>query len=365
MRYLLTFIATFFVGVSCFAQSPSEWSRANADDGLVEKDTYCLFSSIKMGQSMEWIQACRGSKHVPSGGQVSYFDSERQMAAVADLIGLWYMPGDSYEYETDDFILWRLSAYMPAPNYIHSTRERFDFLTKQIDSLLHYEKNSQWDYNLGAYLEYDLVEFYAHILEKELVKINAAFRAESNAYDEYLKATLNVYSVIVSGPSEYDGSSAPMRRCDYMKDRIALKKTAIEPFLFYLSDNMTPPKQNHGEFTPELVNQKYDKYIASLKESEDEYPLTERKSAIELEKQKWNEWLAVRQEIKASLPVDQQSIYQQQTDALCRYQYVVLKNRNIGYGLHPASLDEHLIHHDWSDERILSAVDAYTAYYLQ
>ena len=59
------------------------------------------------------------------------------------------------------------------------------------------------------------------------------------------------------------------------------------------------------------------------------------------------------------------NLTQQQTDALCRYQYVVLKNRNIGYGLHPASLDEHLIHHDWSDERILSAVDAYTAYYLQ
>ena len=365
MRYLLTSIAVFLVGALCSAQSPYEWNRAGAKDGLKGKDTYCLFSSIKMGQTLEWIQACRGSKHVPSGGQVSYFDSERQMAAVADLIGLWYMPGNSYEYKTDDFILWRLSAYMPAPKYIHSTKERFDFLAKQIDGLLHYEKNSQWDYNLGAYLEYDLAKFYAHILEKELLKINAAFRAEANAYDEYLKATSNVYSVIVSGPSEYGGSSAPMRRSDYMKDRIALKRIAIEPFLFYLSDNMTPPEQDHGEFTPELVNQEYDKYIASLKESEDEYPMTERKAAIEQEKQKWNEWLAVRQDIKVSLPVDQQSIYQHQTDALCRYQYVVLKNRNLGYGLYPSSLDKHLIRHDWSDERILTATDAYTAYYLQ
>lgn len=363
MKRTLMSLALGAIASVCVAQTEiKEWNRASAADGLVEKDTYCLFSSIKMGQTIEWIDMCRSTTHVPCGGLVPYFKSERQMAAVADFISLWYGQERALKYKTDDFVLWRLCGYMPPRKYIHSTKERFDFLAKQTESLLDYEKNSQWDYNLGAWLEADLLKFRVRILEKELLKEDNIFKEECKAFDEYMSAVYGVYDIVVCGKPGSNGSGGAMQYSEYIQDRLTMRMQSLEPVLFYYSEGIVPAQNGYDEFTPELVNQEYDGYVACLEEDEYENPLADRIAALGLEKQKWNEWIAVRQKITPLLPAEVQAIFQQQTDMICRYNYVLLKNRNIGYGLCSESLKECMIKQDWSDERILNTKDYYSEY---
>ena len=358
MKRTLMSLALGAIASVCVAQTEiKEWNRASAADGLVEKDTYCVFSSIRMGQAIEWIDMCRSTTHVPCYGDVSYFDSEKHMAAVADIISIRYSQDDLEEGMMDDFMLWRLSGYMSPREYIHSTKARFDFLAKQTESLLDYEKNSQWDYNLGAWLEADMLELRVRLLEKELLKVDKVFLDEINAFDEYMSAVYDVYDVVVSGGPGSGGSGGPMRYSEYVRDRHTMRVQALEPVLFYYSDSLVSLPYGYEEFTPELVNHEYDGYVACLEEDEYENPLADRIAALRLEKQKWNEWIAVRQKITPLLPAEVQEIFQQQTDMICRYNYVLLKNRNMGYGLCSESLKECMIKQDWSDERILNTKD--------
>ena len=220
----------------CVAQTEiKEWNRASAADGLVEKDTYCVFSSIRMGQAIEWIDMCRSTTHVPCCGDVSYFDSEKHMAAVADIISIRYSQDDLEEGMMDDFMLWRLSGYMSPREYIHSTKARFDFLAKQTESLLDYEKNSQWDCNLGAWLENDMLQLRVRLLERELLKEDKIFKGECEAFDEYMSAVTNVYDIVVCGKSEYQGSGEAMRWSEYVQDRLTMRMQSLEPVLFKYS----------------------------------------------------------------------------------------------------------------------------------
>ena len=364
MRNLLTSVLLSTVASVAAAQTASEeWNRASIEDGLQEKDAYCLFSSISLGQAIEWVEVCRGTTHKPCDGKVAYFDDEKHMAAVADLISLRYSQDDVEEGKMDDFTLWRLCGYMQPRKYIHSIKEKFDFLARQTESLLDYEKDSQWDYNLGAWLEADMLELRVRLLEKELSKEDKIFKEECKAFDEYMSAVYDVYDIVVGGKPEHQGSGGPMRWSEYIQDRLIMRKQSLEPVLFNYSDAVVAEPYGYEEFTPELVNQEYDGYAACLEEDEYEYPLDERIAAIKQEKQKWNDWIAVRQSIKAQLPTDVQDIFQQQTDMICRYNYVLLKNRNMGYGLCSESLKECMIKQDWSDERILSTKDYFSEYF--
>ncbi len=358
MKHIMMSVLLCAVAAVGFAQTTSQdWNRSAIDDGLMEKDTYCVFCTIGKSQTIKWIEICRSTTHMPCCGDVSYFDSEKHMAAVADIISLRYSKDKADEYKTDDFTLWRLSGYMPPRKHIHSIKERFDFLTRQIESFLDYEKYSQWDYNLGAWLQTDMLELRVNLLEKELLKSDGIFKEECEAFEEYMSAVYSLYDVVVYGKPGYQGSGEPMRWSEYVQDRLNMRKLALEPVLFNYSDGIVPVSNGYEEFTPDLVNQEYDGYIACLEEDEYENPLAERIAAIEQEKLKWNEWIAVRQRISSSLPAGVQEIFRQQTDMICRYNYVLQKNRNMGYGLCSESLKECMIRQDWSDERILDTKD--------
>lgn len=355
-NYIYKILSTC-LAAACFLQTAAGqlWRRADIDDGLVAKDTYCLFSSIRLGQSIEWIEACRSSSHVPCGGKLAYFASSNQMAAIADFISLWYRGGRDLYYKSDDFTLWRLSAYMPPRKYIHSIKDRFDFLSMQIDSLLCYEKDSQWDYNLGAWLEMDMYAFKVRMLDMELNKINAIFQAENDAFEKYMESSEVVYDYMIEGSDGYHGSSSAMTWADFNKDRYIMRQLSIEGMLFYLSDAIIPSETNYSEFTIDLVNDEYEKYIESLPILADDYTAEERAAALKKEQDAWNNWLGVRKDIVQSLPTDQQSIYHHQTDLICRYKCIILKNRNLGYGIISASLEKNLVRWEWSDDKILNS----------
>lgn len=331
-NYIYKILSTC-LAAACFLQTAAGqlWRRADIDDGLVAKDTYCLFSSIRLGQAIEWIEICRNTLHTPCDGNINYFHDSRQMAAVADFISLWYRAGGDPYCKNDDFTLWRLSSYMPPHSYIHSTKERFDYMRRQINSLLDYEKSSQWDYNLGACLEMDMEEFVVRMLEKELVKIAPAFRTEEQAFEDYMSASKAVYDYLIVGKDGYKGSSSPMRLAAFNKDRYTMRRLVLEAMLFYLSDGIVPQEDDSGELTVEMVNHEYDRYIKELPYLEDDYSKEERTSVLEAERVAWNKWIDVRAEIAQTLPDDQRSVYQQQTLILCQSKYQMIKDRNNKY----------------------------------
>ena len=311
----------------CFMQTAAGQisHRRDIDDGLVAKDTYCLFASVKLGQTLEWIDECRKTSHIPCDGNMNYFHDSRQMSAVADFISLWYKENAQTEYRSHDFILWRLSAYRPVPRYIHSTMERFEYLSMQIDALLDYEKNSQWDYNLGSWLEMDMEAFVVRMLEKELNKLNPIFETEAKAFKEYMDASADVYDYIFIGKDGYQGSSSTMVWAAFMKDRYSMRRAALEGMLFYLSDGIVLSDNGYSEFTNDLVNAEYDKYISSLPILEDDYSVEARAAVLDAERTAWNKWMLVREEMFNELPEEQRSVYQHLTEALSRSKCMILK----------------------------------------
>ena len=331
-KYMSNILISFLAAV-CFMQTAAgqTWRRSDIDDGLVAKDTYCLFSSIRLGQSIEWIEICRNTLHAPCDGNINYFHNSRQMAAVADFISLWYREGGDSYCKSDDFTLWRLSSYMPPHSYVHSTKERFDFMRRQINSLLDYEKSSQWDYNLGACLEMDLEAFTVRILGKELNKLNPLFKAEVEAFEDYLSAVETVYDYLIVGKDGYQGSSSTMRWAAFNRDRYTMMRQALEGMLFYLSDGIAPTDIAPSEFTVEMVSHEYDCFIKELPYLEDDYSIEERTAVLEAERTAWNNWLEVRNEIEKALPENQREIYHQQAGIICQSTYQMLKNRNNKY----------------------------------
>ena len=307
------------------------WRRADIADGLVAKDTYCLFSSIRLGQSIDWIEICRNTVHIPCDGNANYFRDSRQMAAVADFISLWYRGGGDPYCKNNDFTLWRLSSYMPPHKYILSTKERFDFLNRQINNLLDYEKSSQWDYNLGSWLEMDMEAFVVRMLEKELIKINPIFRTEALAFKEYMDAAETVYYYLIVGKDGYQGSSSTMRWAAYRKDSYIMRRHSLVGMLFYLSDGIAPTDIAPSEFTVEMVSHEYDCFIKGLPYLEDDYSIEERTTVLEAERTAWEKWVEVRNRISQALPEDQRNVYQQQTDALYKSKYHMVNNRNNKY----------------------------------
>ena len=264
-KYIYKILSICLAAVSFIQTAAGQtWRRRDIDDGLVAKDTYCLFSSIRLGQSIEWIEICRNTLHAPCDGNINYFHDSRQMAAVADFISLWYQEGGDPYCKKDDFTMWRLSSYMPPHSYVHSTKERFDFMRRQINNLLDYEKSSQWDYNLGSWLEMDMEAFVVRMLEKELNKLNPLFKAEVEAFEDYLSAAETVYDYLIVGKDGYQGSSSTMKWAAFKKEKYSMMRDSLEGMLFYLSDRVIPSNNEHSEFTNDLVNAEYDKYISSL-----------------------------------------------------------------------------------------------------
>ena len=147
-------------------------------------------------------------------------------------------------------------------------------MCRQINSLLDYEKSSQWDYNLGACLEMDLEAFTVRMLGKELNKLNPIFKAEVEAFEDYLSAAATVYDYLIVGKDGYQGSSSTMRWAAYRKDMYTMMRQALEA---------------------------------------------------------WNKWMEIRDEMAQALHEDQRTVYLQQTSTLCLSKYQMIKDRNNKY----------------------------------
>lgn len=352
-----------FIGNS-YAQN--SWDREKAEDGLIVGDCDCIFVKVSSQMTRNWVQACRSAKHVPCLGIVECFRDSKQMTAIADFISLWYGPQRSEQWSQYEFILWRLTSYMPPVQNLVTIKDKFEFLETQIDSLVNYDMCTQWDYNLGEHLYADMVAFKVMVLEKELLRISDVHKSEIDAYRSYFEACHDVLEYLLAGKeTSWRGTSFPMLTAQFYNDRYTLRNETLKPFIFFISDGVSPIVNDWSEFTPNLVDQEYVKYRDSLKGEEDEYTysLSLRKGAIEKERAFFANWMNEREAVCEKLPEDQREAYRHQTNHICRMNYIILKNRNLGYGSYSSSLDEYLLQPDWSDERIISAPDAESAYF--
>ena len=220
---------------------------------------------------------------------------------------------------------------MPPHKYILSTKERFDFLNRQINNLLDYEKSSQWDYNLGSWLEMDMEAFVVRMLEKELNKLNPLFKAEVEAFEDYLSAAETVYDYLIVGKDGYQGSLSTMKWALFNKDRYIMRRRSLEGMLFYLSDGIALTDNAPSEFTVEMVSREYDCFIKELPYLEDDYSIEERTAVLEAERTAWEKWMEVRNRISQALPEVQRNVYQKLTDALYKSKYHMVNNRNNKY----------------------------------
>ena len=77
-NYIYKILSVLLAAVSVMQTAAGQvWRRADIDDGLVEKETYCLFSSITLGQAIEWVEICHNTLHIPSDGNLKYFRDSR------------------------------------------------------------------------------------------------------------------------------------------------------------------------------------------------------------------------------------------------------------------------------------------------
>lgn len=169
------------------------------------------------------------------------------------------------------------------------------------------------------------------MLERELNKLNPVFAAEAQAFKEYMAAAEVVYDYIFIGTDGYHGSSSTMQWAAFKKEKYSMMRDSLEGMLFYLSDGVIPSNNGHSEFTNDLVNAEYDKYISRLPFLEDDYTIEERAAVLEAERSAWNKWMHIREEISRSLPDDQRRVYLQCSNILCRYKCIMLKKHHFGY----------------------------------
>ena len=147
--------------------------------------------------------------------RIEYFRDIPHIMAVNDFVTLWFATETPYQDDLD-MILWRINEYYPL-NCSTTETERYQRFSEQIDSLLLYTLDTQWDYNIHAWLAIKLHECKVEFYNYRLLDCNNEFKdilaSEHCAWKEYEETLYDVCDKIVVG--KHGGSGAPMAYGDF------------------------------------------------------------------------------------------------------------------------------------------------------
>lgn len=305
------------------------------DDGF-------LFGRPAESQLAQWKELCGGDFHCGSLIVEEYGSPERALA-ILDFHEFLDSADNDIDEKTD-FILWRLSEYMPIFQSQPDEYTRFSKLDIQIDRLLNYAPATQMLLNDRSYYNHLLAETRAKIMYRRLLKhiegsLKHMFREENQAFEHYDEVLTACYDTVVIGHDSF--SSYPMFIYGMAKGNSLMRRKSLEPFYFFVTDGSGTADrgENHTCITMKMIDTEYDKFISGLPtieyfpEDPVLYPLQVRQRNLNNDRKAFRQWMNMRRKISSVLAGDAKIRFDQATNNARRDKLLMLKNRYEGYGL--------------------------------
>lgn len=327
-------------------------------------------------QQVEWRNLCEERNVMDSTSRryvQGYYANMNQYVTVHDFYELWYHD-DSYLLD-DELTTWRLMQYdslaVLSPD---SEFDKFYYLRNEIQGLLLFEPQSQWEMKLLAGLEQDFQEYYDRLIVREAKKhsgssLAAAIEEEQVAWLEYHVALDSAFRVIDGSPDGMVGSSWPMAICGIQCDDARMRALSLEDFYFALTDSLdyeiahkrsaigVYDIEKHSLVSAASVSNEYSRFKDFFKDHsffdpEYSYPESELRSALDDEMRAWEKWMATRRKVSSLLDGLCKEVYDNSTNNVRRYKLIMLKNRYQGYGETSDSILKCLLPYTCKDSEI-------------
>ena len=347
MKNIQIFITLFFVQFTIFSFGQTDcyhWKNSSIIPYLTERPT-----EQQIIQYQKYFDKNRVDSWNPSH---AVFGSLSHETAVTDFIcGTQnHLFDEPINYHC---ILWRLNEFYPLANESGTQQERYMKLNAQIDSLLSYEAENNFDWNvqgdLRECLQRAILSYFQEMLKKQY-KNDSDFLRVIKLWDKYVQASKEVCSSVIG---DYYASGASFEKLEFTEQ--ILKQ--LETWLYCCLEISTGKViSNHIEITDEMFMESYDKIIIRTTKEFDEqyvtgqYSLQQKIKNLRTECQSWLEWLNAMKNYSSKHPsLKLETMIEQ----IARDKYVELKNEYTQYGLHSGELDEILLPRNCTDKELI------------
>lgn len=249
--------------------------------------------------------------------------------------------------------MWRLNEFHPLANESGTQQEKYMKLNMQIDSLLSYEAENNFDWkvqeSLRECLQKAILSYFQEVLEKRH-KYDSDFLQIIKLWNKYVQATEEVCASVIG---DYYASDAAFEKLEFSEQ---IQKQ-YETWLYYcLEINTGKGISNHIEITDEMFRESYDKIIIRTTKEFDEqyvtgqYSLQQKIKNLRTECQSWLEWLNAIKNYSSKHPsLKLETMIHQ----IARDKWVELKNEYTQYGMHSGELDEILLPRNCTDKELI------------
>jgi len=329
-----------------------------------------LFEAPSDKQVEAWKKLCEERNSFQAGNTdgVPYgYLNMNQYVTLWDFYEMWFRE-DSDTLDVD-FTLWRLAQYKDMSLLQDSEYNRFYYLKNAFQGLCLFEGGSQLEMNMKAGVDASFQEFYDRVLLREAVRhsplhIAQTLKNEEKAWGEYNAAVYFGYRKIHGDPKGFNGSAWPMATCGIAEDDARMREESLTDFYFALTDSLdyqirhplsvinSYELKKHTEVSQDRVLKEYQRFMDSFEDDEYNYPVSERKKALQKEMDAWKKWMKYRGVVSSQLHGLCKEAYDNSTNNIRRYKLIMLKNRYEGYGITSGDVMECLLPYTASDEEL-------------
>lgn len=301
--------------------------------------------------------------------EVLYCDNIHRYLALNDLIELFYGQYNDDFKDDDRRTQWRILQFGAGDMTRPETEfEKLSRLKRLCDELLDYEyRTSQWAINLRAGLAVDIYDFYIRLLYDVNAKhldddLASALRTEQVAASKSMASMSNAYQTIDGSPLGFSGSSYSYRVSNFESLASTMELHAQESLMHSLLGGPPLPSASFVSLpkAKKLVQEEYKKFEATFEDGEmfEEgvvYSAEEKRKAVEVDRQDWNAWMNLREELSTLLSGSVRQAYDEATISIYRHKLIMLKNRYLS-GLYLTADEEKAIlpYEESTAEEILS-----------
>lgn len=336
---------------------------------LVFDENDYLFDVPTDEQIEAWKKLCEERNPFKPGnkdGVPNGYLNMSQYVTVHDFIELWYRD-DSYRSNLDLF-LWRMRQYDWDQIYEpDSEYDRFHYLKNSFQGLCVYEPGIQYEYNLWAGLRADFQEIYAELMAREAIRhasppVAKALAKEEQTYQNYHNEVIEAFKIIDGDKDGLSGSAWGMAISGISEDDAHMREISLDDYYFALTDSLDYEVRHRrsviGSYEikkqsncpQEKVLKEYQRFMGSFEDDEYHYSIPERKKALFKEMDAWKKWMKSRDAVSSLLTGLCKEAYDNATNNVRRYKYIMLKNCYAGYGVTSNDVLELIIPYDASDE---------------
>lgn len=336
----------------------------------LDDDMY-LFAPPTAEQIARWKILCETRNQYNSPNDVGVPDryaNMNQYVTIYDFMELWY---DTESYKDSlDFTLWRLAQY--EGECYHCPDSEYDRLNCLKDSFLGlcvFDAQFQFELNLWAGLVADFQEFYDKVMVREAIRhssprVAKALEREDAAWQKYHAELDSTFRIIDGNPDGMVGSAWGMAISGIADDNARMREESLADFYFALTDGLDY-EINHkrsrissyeifrnSTMPQSKVLQEYQHFMDSFEEDECFYPIPERRKALAREMAAWKRWMQSREAVSSLLTGICKDTYDNSTNNVRRWKYIMLKNRYAGYGIIGRETEECLMPYSTPDNEL-------------